>query len=117
MKHTTKTPEKSAREALLFSIRKALLRLHFRQLSSCEFEGTNRHGTFRVLLTRISIEKQIQRCEFEREPGTNRAWVRPGDVNIPYWWEDYGFGWLKDISVDEQGRIRGMIRYKNVKTY
>ena len=117
MKHTTKTPEKSERDALLFRIRQALLSKRFRQLSPCEFEGTNRHGTFRILITAVSVEKQIQRCEFETEPGTNHAWCRPDHVQYPYWWEDYGFGWLKDISVDSQGHIRGMIRYKNVKTY
>jgi len=100
------------KDALLYKLRKALLARGYRQLNPCLFEGTTRHGTFQVFFTACSVEKQIQRCEFERKPGTNHAWARPDHAKYPYWWDDYGFGWLNEISVDDEGTIRGMVRYR-----
>lgn len=110
-------PRKADKANKLFELRRALMRYGYRQFSPSRFEGTEGLNVFQVELTAVGVEKRIQRCDFEREPGTNRAWVRPDNVSCPYWWEDYAFGWLKDIVVDPDGRIRGMTRYKNVKRH
>lgn len=102
------------KEALLFAIRRALLARGFRQMNPSCFEGTSRHGTYQVFFTACSVEKQILRCEFEYAPGTRDANIRPKNTNYPYWWEDYGYGWLDQLSVDKQHNIRGMVRYKGV---
>lgn len=102
---------KSERNEIQIRLRHALYRRGWRQTAMNEFERTDARGTYRVLITAVSVEKEILRCMWERKPGTNRAWKKPGWTKFPYWWEELSRAWFSELTIDADNIIHGLRKY------